>query len=76
MTPLADTNVGGRQPDHLAFVARQLSAEDTYSIIYDPASKSRLTFNGDAHSSIVIDPREGKLITNIPRECSPPPADI
>src|SRR6266702_2386099 len=42
------------------------AAEDADAIIYDGASNRVFTFNGDAHSSTVIDPREGKLITNIP----------
>ena len=42
------------------------AAEDADAIIYDPASKRIFTFNGDAHSSTVIDPRAGTLITNIP----------
>jgi DNA-binding beta-propeller fold protein YncE len=42
------------------------AAEDADAIIYDPASNRVFTFNGDAHSSTVIDPREGTLITNIP----------
>jgi DNA-binding beta-propeller fold protein YncE len=42
------------------------AAEDADAIIYDPASKRVFTFNGDANSSTVIDPRKGSLITNIP----------
>jgi len=41
------------------------AAEDADAIIYDSASNRVFTFNGDAHSSTVIDPA-GKLITNIP----------
>src|SRR4029077_10317552 len=41
------------------------AAEDADAIIYDPASNRVFTFNGDAHSSTVIDPVAGKLITNI-----------
>jgi DNA-binding beta-propeller fold protein YncE len=41
------------------------AAEDADAIIYDSASNRVFTFNGDAHSSTVIDPREGTLITNI-----------
>jgi len=40
------------------------AAEDADAIIYDPSSNRVFTFNGDAHSSTVIDPA-GKLITNI-----------
>src|SRR5437868_8376238 len=42
------------------------AAEDADAIIYDPASNRVFTFNGDAHSSTVIDPQAGQLITNIP----------
>jgi outer membrane protein assembly factor BamB len=41
------------------------AAEDADAIIYDRASDRVFTFNGDAHSSTVIDPHQGKLITNI-----------
>jgi DNA-binding beta-propeller fold protein YncE len=46
-------------------LARIPAAEDADAIIYDAFSKLVFTFNGDAHSSTVIDPREGKLVTNI-----------
>src|SRR5207249_4130896 len=39
--------------------------EDADAIIYDGASDRVFTFNGDAHSSTVIDSRAGTLITNI-----------
>jgi outer membrane protein assembly factor BamB len=42
------------------------AAEDADAIIYDSASNRVFTFNGDAHSSTVIDPHAGRLITNIP----------
>src|SRR5215472_3494357 len=42
------------------------AAEDADAIVYDGASNRVFTLNGDAHSSTVIDPREGTLITNIP----------
>jgi DNA-binding beta-propeller fold protein YncE len=42
------------------------AAEDADAIIYDRASNRVFTFNGDAHSSTVIDPVAGKLITNVP----------
>ncbi|MGH9810931.1 MAG: YncE family protein [Terriglobia bacterium] len=42
------------------------AAEDADAIIYDQPSDRVFTFNGDAHSSTVIDPAAGKLITNIP----------
>ena len=42
------------------------AAEDADAIIFDGASNRVFTFNGDAHSSTVIEPRAGTLITNIP----------
>jgi len=42
------------------------AAEDADAIVYDSASNRVFTFNGDAHSSTVIDPRAGTPITNIP----------
>jgi DNA-binding beta-propeller fold protein YncE len=41
------------------------AAEDADAILYDPASNRVFTLNGDAHSSTVIDPKAGTLITNI-----------
>ena len=49
----------------LKVIGRIHAAEDADAIIYDPASKRVFTFNGDAHSSTVIDPVAGKLLTNI-----------
>src|SRR5438132_4691802 len=46
-------------------LGRTPAAEDADAIIYDPVSNRVFTFNGDAHSSTVIDPRDGKLVTNI-----------
>jgi len=42
------------------------AAEDADAILYDAPSNRVFTFNGDAHSSTVIDATAGKLITNIP----------
>src|SRR5713101_2395460 len=42
------------------------AAEDADAILYDNASNRVFTLNGDAHSSTVIDPKAGTLITNIP----------
>jgi DNA-binding beta-propeller fold protein YncE len=42
------------------------AAEDADAILYDSASNRVFTLNGDAHSSTVIDPKAGSLITNIP----------
>jgi hypothetical protein len=41
------------------------AAEDADAIIYDPSSNRVFTFNGDAHSSTVIDPVAGKQIKNL-----------
>jgi hypothetical protein len=41
------------------------AAEDADAIVYDSVSNRVFTLNGDAHSSTVIDPRQGTLITNI-----------
>ncbi|MEO7082674.1 MAG: YncE family protein [Gemmatimonadaceae bacterium] len=46
-------------------VAKIHAAEDADAIIYDAASNRVFTFNGDAHSSTVIDPSTVKLIANI-----------
>ena len=40
-------------------LSRIPAAEDADAIIYDRPSNRVFTFNGDAHSSTVIDPREG-----------------
>src|SRR5204863_2460378 len=47
-------------------LGRIAAAEDADAIIYDDASKRVFTFNGDAHSSTVIDPAAGTRITDIP----------
>ena len=41
------------------------AAEDADAIIYDSPSNRVFTFNGDAHSSTVIDPQAGTRITNL-----------
>src|SRR5215831_8094337 len=46
-------------------LGRAHAAEDADAIIYDAASNRVFTFNGDAHSSTVIDPASGKTVTNI-----------
>src|SRR6195256_210319 len=47
-------------------LSRIPAAEDADAIIYDSVSNRVFTFNGDAHSSTVIDPKAGTRITNIP----------
>ena len=49
----------------LKVLSRIPAAEDADAIIYDAVSNRIFTFNGDAHSSTVIDPRTGTLITNL-----------
>jgi len=46
-------------------LSRIHAAEDADAIIYDGASNRVFTFNGDAHSSTVIDPAKGTLVANI-----------
>jgi hypothetical protein len=46
-------------------LSRIPAAEDADAIVYDPASNRVFTFNGDAHSSTVIDPVAGKQIKNL-----------
>jgi hypothetical protein len=47
-------------------LSRIPAAEDADAIVYDGSSDRVFTFNGDAHSSTVINPQTGTLITNIP----------
>src|SRR5712692_8665344 len=54
-----------------AVLGRIHAAEDADAIIYDGPSNRVFTFNGDAHSSTVIDPQAGTLITNIPLRGKP-----
>jgi DNA-binding beta-propeller fold protein YncE len=48
-----------------AVLSRIPAAEDADAIIYDTASNRVFTFNGDAHSSTVIDPRAGSVIATV-----------
>ena len=49
-----------------AALGRIPAAEDADAIVYDEPSNRVFTLNGDAHSSTVIHPRAGALVTNIP----------
>src|ERR1700704_4429641 len=49
-----------------AVLGRIPAAEDADAIIYDGPSNRVFTFNGDAHSSTVIDPQAGTRVTNLP----------
>src|SRR3954468_2556561 len=46
-------------------LARIPAAEDADAIIYDPSSNRVFTFNGDAHSSTVIDPKAGTRVATV-----------
>src|SRR5215471_4968513 len=46
-------------------LSRIPAAEDADAVIYDAPSARVFTFNGDAHSSTVIDPKNGTKITDI-----------
>src|SRR5579884_1214428 len=46
-------------------LGRVHAAEDADAILYDAPSNRVFTLNGDAHSSTVIDPKSGSVITNI-----------
>lgn len=47
------------------------AAEDADAIIYDEPSRRVFTFNGDAHSSTVIDPTNGTRVTDVPLNGKP-----
>jgi DNA-binding beta-propeller fold protein YncE len=46
-------------------LSRIPAAEDADAIVFDPVSNRVFTLNGDAHSSTVIEPKAGTVITNI-----------
>jgi YVTN family beta-propeller protein len=49
----------------LKVIGEANAAKDADSILYDPASKHVFSFNGDSHSSTVIDPATGQVIGTI-----------
>ena len=49
----------------LEVLGRTRAAADADAILYDPASKHVFTFNGDAHSSTVIEPASGHAIGSV-----------
>ena len=49
----------------LQTLGRARAGDGADAILYDPASKKVFTFNGDAHSSTVVDAASGKAIGNI-----------
>jgi DNA-binding beta-propeller fold protein YncE len=61
-----DSSVVMFDPSTLKVLGRIHAAEDCDALAYDPVSNRVFTFNGDAHSSTVVDARTGKLVTNIP----------
>jgi DNA-binding beta-propeller fold protein YncE len=61
-----DQSVVMFDPKTFKSLGRIPAAEDADAIVYDSASNRVFTLNGDAHSSTVIDPEHGALITNIP----------
>src|SRR4029078_11948169 len=60
-----DRSVGMFQLKTFKIAGRIPAAEDADAVIYDAASDRVFTFNGDAHSSTVIDPSAGHVIKNI-----------
>ncbi|HEY2806603.1 MAG TPA: hypothetical protein VGI92_12170 [Gemmatimonadales bacterium] len=60
----ADSSVVMFDPVSFAVQGRIHAAEDADAIAYDPVSNRVFTFNGDAHSSTVIDP-SGRLVANV-----------
>jgi DNA-binding beta-propeller fold protein YncE len=49
----------------LEVLRKTRAATDADAILYDPASKHAFSFNGDAHSSTVIDPASGKALGSV-----------
>lgn len=49
----------------LKVLGRVHAAEDADAIIYDATSNRVFSFNGDAHSSTVVDPVAGKFVANV-----------
>src|SRR5258708_16177694 len=60
-----DSSVGMFDLATFKTLGRVHAAEDADAIIYDAPSNRVFSFNGDAHSSTVVDPATGKVITNI-----------
>ena len=61
-----DSSVVMFDPATFQVLGRIPAAEDADAIVYDAVSNRVFTFNGDAHSSTVVDPGPGRLVTNIP----------
>jgi len=61
----ADSSVTIFDLKTLRVLGRTTAAPDDDAVLYDPATKRVFTFNGDAHSSTVIDAASGKRIGTI-----------
>jgi DNA-binding beta-propeller fold protein YncE len=61
-----DSSVVMFDPTTFKVLGRIPAAEDADALVYDAVSNRVFTFNGDAHSSTVVDPVAGRLVTNIP----------
>jgi hypothetical protein len=61
-----DSSVVMFDPTTFHVLGRIAAAEDADDIIYDALSNRVFTFNGDAHSSTVVDPGVGRWVANIP----------
>src|SRR5712691_8805377 len=61
-----DSSVVMFDPATFHVLSRIPAAEDADALVYDAVANRVFTFNGDAHSSTVIDPGPGRLVTNIP----------
>jgi len=61
-----DSSVVMFDPTTFQALGRIHAAEDADALIYDVVSNRVFTFNGDAHSSTVVDPGPGRIVTNIP----------
>jgi DNA-binding beta-propeller fold protein YncE len=60
-----DSSVVMFDPATFKVLGRIPAAEDADALVYDAVSDRVFTFNGDAHSSTVVDPGPGRLVTNI-----------
>ncbi|HZI21294.1 MAG TPA: hypothetical protein VFD76_02220 [Gemmatimonadales bacterium] len=49
----------------LKVLGRATAAPDADAVLYDPATRHIYTFNGDSHSSSVIDPQSGQRVGTI-----------
>jgi len=66
-----DSSVVMFDPTTFHVLGRIAAAEDADAIIYDAVSNRVFTFNGDAHSSTVVDPGPGRVVASIPLDGKP-----